>query len=46
MPYWPLLRRIAAKLPTYAADAIDNPEWLAMFAFGRVLPIRDRKSVV
>jgi hypothetical protein len=34
------LRRIATRLPTYFADAIDNPEWLVMFALGRVLPVR------
>jgi hypothetical protein len=33
-------RRIATRIPTYFADAIDNPEWLVMFALGRVLPVR------
>jgi hypothetical protein len=42
--YWAALRRIAAKLPTYAADVVDNPEWLAMFALGRVLPIRHARA--
>lgn len=39
-PPFARLRRIATRVPTYLADAIDNPEWLAMFALGRVLPIR------
>lgn len=34
------LRRIATRIPTYFADAIDNPEWLVMFALGRVMPVR------
>jgi hypothetical protein len=34
------LRRVATRIPTYFADAIDNPEWLVMFALGRVLPVR------
>jgi hypothetical protein len=34
------LQRIAARIPTYVADAIDNPEWLVMFALGRVMPVR------
>jgi len=33
-------RRIAARLPTYLADAVENPSWLLMFAFGRFIPIR------
>jgi hypothetical protein len=32
--------RIAARLPIYAANIRDNPQWLAMFAFGRFLPVR------
>ncbi|HEV2672971.1 MAG TPA: hypothetical protein VGV37_00420 [Aliidongia sp.] len=34
------LRRIATRIPTYFADAVDNPEWLVMFALGRVMPVR------
>src|SRR5579859_1327455 len=34
------LRRIATRIPTYVADAIDNPERLVRFALGRVLPVR------
>jgi hypothetical protein len=34
------LRRVAARVPTYFADAVDNPEWLVMFALGRLLPVR------
>jgi hypothetical protein len=34
------LRRIAARIPTYLADAVDNPEWLVMFTLGRLLPVR------
>lgn len=31
---------MAARLPTYAANMRDNPQWLAMFALGRFLPVR------
>lgn len=31
---------MAARLPIYAASVRDNPQWLAMFAFGRFLPVR------
>jgi hypothetical protein len=34
------VRRIVKRIPTYLADAIENPEWLAMFALGRILPVR------
>ena len=34
------LRRIAARLPIYAANVRDNPQWLAMFILGRLLPGR------
>jgi hypothetical protein len=34
------LRRIAARLPIYAANVRDNPQWLAMFILGRLLPVR------
>jgi len=34
------LRRIAARLPVYMANMRDNPQWLAMFALGRFLPVR------
>ena len=33
-------RRIASRLPTYLADAVENPSWLLMFALGRFTPIR------
>ena len=33
-------RRMAARLPIYLANMRDNPQWLAMFAFGRFLPVR------
>lgn len=32
--------RLAARLPTYLANMRDNPQWLAMFALGRFLPVR------
>ena len=31
---------MAARLPIYMANVRDNPQWLAMFAFGRFLPVR------
>ena len=31
---------MAARLPIYAANMRDNPQWLAMFALGRFLPVR------
>lgn len=34
------ISRLAARLPTYMANMRDNPQWLAMFAFGRFLPVR------
>ena len=34
------LGRMAARLPIYMANVRDNPRWLAMFAFGRFLPVR------
>lgn len=34
------LGRMAARLPVYAANVRNNPWWLAMFAFGRFLPVR------
>lgn len=40
-PAFARFRRIATRIPTYFADAIDNPEWLMMFALGRVMPVRD-----
>ena len=39
-PAFARFRRIATRIPTYLADAIDNPEWLMMFALGRVMPVR------
>ena len=38
------LRRISARLPTYLANARDNPQWLAMFILGRLLPVRQALS--
>ncbi len=34
-------RRILARLPTYWVNVRDNPKWLPMFVFGRLLPIRE-----
>ena len=34
------LSRIAARLPIYAANMRDNPQWLAMFVLGRFLLVR------
>ncbi len=31
---------MAARLPIYMANMRDNPQWLAMFALGRFLPVR------
>ena len=31
---------MAARLPIYVANMRDHPQWLAMFAFGRFLPVR------
>lgn len=33
-------QRMAARLPIYAANMRDRPQWLAMFALGRFLPVR------
>jgi hypothetical protein len=35
-----VFRRIAARLPIYFADTIDNPQWLAMFVLARFVPVR------
>jgi hypothetical protein len=35
-----ILFRIAARAPTYIADARADPGWLAMFALARLLPVR------
>jgi hypothetical protein len=35
-----LLRRTLARLPIYWENTRDNPQWLAMFVFGRLLPVR------
>lgn len=32
--------RLARRLPIYMSNIRDNPQWLAMFTFGRFLPIR------
>jgi hypothetical protein len=35
-----MLRRIMARAPTYWADARQDPKWVLMFLFGRLLPVR------
>jgi hypothetical protein len=34
------LRRAAKYIPSYLAGTIGKPEWLVMFALGRVMPVR------
>lgn len=34
------LRRMAARIPTYLADARENPAWLLMFLLARTMPFR------
>ncbi len=34
------LGRMAARFPIYWANVRDNPQWLAMFVLGRLLPVR------
>lgn len=33
-------KRISARAPIYLANVRDNPSWLPMFVFGRLLPVR------
>lgn len=35
-----VLRRMAARVPTYLADLRENPAWLAMFLLARTMPAR------
>ena len=35
-----LLRRIAARIPTYLSDLRENPAWLPMFMLARTMPAR------
>ncbi len=37
---WGAWRRIAAQLPRYARHVRRDPGWLAMFALGRLMPVR------
>ena len=35
-----IIRRMAARVPTYLADLRENPAWLAMFLLARTMPAR------
>jgi len=35
-----MLRRIAARIPTYMSDLRENPAWLPMFVLARTMPAR------
>jgi hypothetical protein len=35
-----MFSRILARLPVYLADLRDDPKWLLMFVFGRIIPLR------